>query len=222
MTNSDCPNYAKTIQPLITQTQAAYNVYRSFTGTDEYGSFFAYAFRSQPSDTPLYMWYVLVDHALRKRIENSILKARIEESSSIVIEEYTHSLDKPTRRLEDIILTECFPNSVNGVLTQTKHPLDYRTAFLKLRELPRAHSYKKVQGLRGIYEYDGAYGVRIIYNNIREYLGSVPTPLDGYRLYDKRLKELKEQYPDDLNIQKRLFNYQSPKWDELVKREGNL
>ncbi|MDD9911424.1 MAG: hypothetical protein OXQ96_00055, partial [Alphaproteobacteria bacterium] len=102
-------------------------------------------------------------------------------------------------------------------------PLDFRKCALRVQHPVKASMFKlQVRGVRGT----ASAGFRVkLYNPLKrssELVGTAPSRFEAYQLYDQALERLKQSHKSNPIIQDMPFNHQSPKWDELVKREGNL
>ncbi len=84
------------------------------------------------------------------------------------------------------------------------HPLDFR------REVLSAAQLRSIR--RGLTWQYGAWQVQIGVNNKNIYVGRTPSSAEGYRMYNRYLRKLKDEFPHDENIQSIPYNEVTPQF----------
>jgi len=88
------------------------------------------------------------------------------------------------------------------------HPLDFRRT--RLSPNPRS-TFDHDKLLRGIVAHLGGWQVQISRGDgISQYIGRTSTKAEGYRMYNRHLRDLKEKHPQDRRIQNMPYNQIDP------------
>jgi hypothetical protein len=193
----------KVITPLFTATQAAKKDF--VRGEDVQGPFVACQLNNQ-SFADLWGWYVLVspeDLSLMTRytwcgrISGSLHKAiAVRRRENIDGQEYDFWLNQE-------IWTRQTGREIERVW-RLGHPLDFRRSNLSSAPLR-----KECRGVSFRHDLK-SWQVQITVNGENKYLGLAAYADEGYRMYNRYLRQCKSDCPDDLNIQTQPYNNVSP------------
>lgn len=173
-----------------------------YKGQDDFGAYIAYRLNNQKR-SPFFCWYILIspeDEALL----NHGWSAHVTKSGIDV--RWRPVVDKTQQNFS---LSRTIWQRMYGKLPKGKHvyhqghQLDFRRRQLSLSK----HSTR----CRGVSKRaHSGWQVQIGVHGITYYVCMAPTLEEGYRLYNRHLRTLRETHPDDLKIQSMPYNEVDP------------
>ncbi len=203
----------KVLLPLITKRQA---LGRPFLhGEDEQGEYVACRIGARNPST-LYGWYVFVspeDLPLMKEDSWCGHIAKNGESNNVIVRR-SETVDGKQYRpaLNRDIWTRTYDEDPPEHVYRIGHPLDFRRMNLTKNKPPRAEPTGKMY-LRGLtWRERGFWFVQLGLRGESHYVGVTKSPDEGYRMFNRYLRDLKEKNPDDAKIQALLYNEIEPQF----------
>ena len=207
MSSLQLAHSGKVILPIFTSQQA---LSRTFVhGKDEQGPYVACRLGNR-NPSRFYGWYVLVfpeDLSLMKEFNwcgttsdsiNGIARGvEIRRRTSVNGEPCSIMLGRE-------IWSRIYAGEVPLYVYRLGHPLDFRR--VNLSRFPLGNE------VRGITRDKNGWQVQITIGNETRYVGRTPYPDEGYRMFNRYLKGLKEQRSDDARIQAMPYNKVEPQF----------
>lgn len=187
------------VAPLFTKRQG---IGRPFVlGTDEQGPYVACLLGNR-NPSHLYGWYILVspeDLPLLKKHNWCGNLTGAEGNRSIVV----RRRETVDGRQFSILLSHEIWQDIAGIeplrVCRLGHPLDYRRQNLS--------EFSVRSGCRGITQVSpNSWMVQMFIRDANVYVGYASSPDEGYRMYNRHLRELKESNPEDKRIQSIRYN----------------
>lgn len=89
-------------------------------------------------------------------------------------------------------------------ISRAWHPLDFRRQSLSSSPL--------IKGCRGLTWHQEAWQVQITLNKKTVYIGHAASSAEGYRMYNRYLRKLKEEFPNDHIIRSKAYNDVTPQF----------
>ena len=197
----------KVFFPVFTSQQALSRMF--VHGKDEQGLYVACRL-SNRNPSRFYGWYVLVspeDLPLMKEFNwCGTISASIDgRARGIEIRRRRSVNGKPSSiMLGREIWSRTYAGEVPILVYRLGHPLDFRRVNLSQFPLEK--------GLRGITKHKDAWQVQITIGNESHYIGRAAYPDEGYRMFNRYLKGLKEQRSGDARIQAIPYNEVEPQF----------
>jgi len=190
------------IKTLITPEQA--NWQDSVHGEDEYGEYVACRLGNR-NGAAMYNWYVFIspkalslmqDYNWCGNVNNHCISIRRREN--IDGKQCSFFLNKEVWHL--------FNGETPLNIYHWGHPLDFR--------IQKLSTCRKHDGCRGIvwHKNGKCWQVQITIQGTARYIGIAPYPEEGYRMYNRALRDIKKQHPYNQHIQKMLYNTVIPRF----------
>lgn len=197
----------KVILPVFTSQQA---LSRTFVhGTDEQGLYVACRLGNR-NPSRFYGWYVLVspeDLPLMKKfnwcgtisdsVEGRMRGIEVRRRTSVNGEQSSIMLGRE-------IWARTYAGEAPFMVYRLEHPLDFRRINLSRSPLGK--------GVRGITKHRDTWQVQMTIGHETHYIGRTAYPDEGYRMFNRYLKGLKEQCPNDVRIQAIPYNEVEPQF----------
>jgi len=207
MSSLQLAHSGKVILPVFTSQQA---LSRTFVcGQDEQGPYVACRLANR-NPSKFYGWYVLVspeDLPLMKEfnwcgttsdcVNGEMRGIEVRRRTSMNGEQCSIMLGRE-------IWVRTYAGEVPIFVYRLGHPLDFRR--MNLSQFPLR------EGVRGITKHKDAWQVQITIENESHYIGRTSYPDEGYRMFNRYLKGLKEQRPNDARIQAIPYNEVEPQF----------
>lgn len=206
MGSSEMLSGRKLILPIFTSQQM---LGRPFVrGKDEHGEYISCRLRNR-NTSKFYGWYVLVSPedfplmqdfnwcaAQSNSVHGSTTRG-IEVRRREVISGKNYSI-----MLSREIWQRIYPGDVPPYIYRLGHPLDFRR--IKLSQFPSAVS------ARGVVRCGNGWQVQIVIKGEATYIGRAVCVDEGYRMFNRHLKKVKEENPTDARIQAMPYNKVEP------------
>jgi len=207
VSNLQLTQSGRVILPVFTNQQA---LSRTFVyGKDKQGLYVACRLGNR-NPSKFYGWYVLVspeDLALMKEFNwcGTISDSTDGRARGIEIRRRTSVGGiRCSIMLGREIWSRTYAGEVPILVYRLGHPLDFRRVNLSQFPLEK--------GLRGITKHKDAWQVQITIGNESHYIGRAAYPDEGYRMFNRYLKGLKEQRSGDARIQAIPYNEVEPQF----------
>ena len=166
-------------------------------GKDGWGRYIAYRLDNKKR-SPFFGWYILVSSEDLNLMKRHNWCANCNNRGIEIRRKISVNGIQICFSLTQDIWREMTGETAKKVYRCAPHVLDFRRCHLTtLRHKQR----------RGVTQNGSRWQVQIaVPNHPNLYLGRVATADEGYQLYNRRLVELKKQYPDDADIQHMPYN----------------
>ena len=194
------------ITPLITSQQA---LGRPFVlGEDEHGPYLACRLGNR-NPSKMYGWYIFVSPEDRDLVKDIIWGGYL-TNKTITVRRYEFCNGKRYCIFLNRVVWENLHGSIpkNQCVYHTGHPLDFRRQFLSL-----SHPLTHKEGCRGV-TWNNTFSCWTVRIYVRgkgsQHLGTPPTAEEGYRLYNRYLRQLKADNPKDAYIKAMPYNEVTP------------
>ncbi|MDB5264608.1 MAG: hypothetical protein JWN64_179 [Parcubacteria group bacterium] len=193
----------KPLTPLFTHAQA---IGRDFVkGSDEKGPFVACRLRNR-NPSALYGWYVLVSPEDLEVMKEYIWCGNIcgkSRQQSIQIRRRRSVAGEVSCMTLNHIIWERMGRSLDGPVCRVDHLLDFRRSNLAFI------TYSSRRGVLWV-RTSSRWEVRIVLQGKNRYVGIAPNQEEGYRMYNRYLRNLKADFPEDSAIQAMPYNDVEP------------
>jgi hypothetical protein len=194
------------LKPIFTRHQL---MGRPFVaGNDEHGPYVACHLGTQ-NPSYLYGWYALVSPedlpVMKDHTWGGFLTSRKGKFLGVNVRR-GERIDgvKTVFYLGQVIWTRAYHEDPPEMIYRIWHPLDFRRPALS-----RYPNDPKRRGI-GWQKKGHGWNVSIAINSQREYIGFTKSPDEGYRMFNRYLRDLKAAKPDDKRIQAMLYNEIDP------------
>lgn len=201
MSNSQVFLNGEILNPIFAKSQA---LGRSFVqGKDDYGPYIACRLNNR-NPSALYGWYIFVSPEELQLMKDHNWCGNIVEETGIQVRRRETVDGVPNSvPLTQEIWRRAYGEEPLDRIHKRRHPLDYRRNNLTL--------WVFRDNCRGITELKGGgYQVQITLDNESVYIGKVTDEDEGYRMYNRYLRELKNNRPLDTKIQVTPYNKVEP------------
>lgn len=189
--------------PLLTPLQTQDRPF--VEGEDEQGSYVACRL-SNAWRSPLYDWYVFVSPEDVPLMEEYTWCGNIYGPNHAGIEvRRRERVDGKTYSIQlSRVIWERMGESEVRSINRVWHLLDFRRQGLSSSSLRRS--------CRGITWRNGTWQVQITINKKSTYIGQASNSNEGYRMYNRYLRKLKEEFPHDHMIRSKAYNDVTPQF----------
>lgn len=200
------------LKPLLTHHQAQDQLF--VHGKDEKGPYVACQLHNH-WQSPFYRWYVFVspeDLLLMQtyRWYGNICGKNEQQGIEIrrreIIDSKQYSVQLRREIWERMGMSEVQRLQLLG------HPLDFRRENISISVLRTGRRKPLSRNCRGITWCRNRWQVQIQLKGHSLYLGRVKDPIDGYRMYNRYLRALKSEYPEDQALQSAPYNDIDPQF----------
>lgn len=193
------------IKPLLTHHQAQNQLF--VHGEDEKGPYVACQLHNR-WDSPFYRWYVFVSPEDLDLMRNyrwiGNISGRTDNKSIEIRRRETIDSKLYSIQLRREIWERMGKEPIRAILL-LGHPLDFRRANLS-PICTKAYTSGLEKVCRGVTWSKNGWQIQIQVKGKTLYLGRVKNPEDGYRIYNRYLRALKSEYPEDGFIRAAVYN----------------
>lgn len=199
------------IKPLLTHHQAQNQLF--VHGEDKKGPYVACQLHNR-WDSPFYRWYVFVSPEDLDLMQNyrwiGNISGRTDNKSIEIRRRETIDSKLYSIQLRREIWERMGKEPIRAILL-LGHPLDFRRTNLS-PICSRAYDSGRAKVCRGVTWTKNGWQVQIQVRGRPLYLGRANNPEDGYRIYNRYLRALKSEYPEDRFIQTAVYNDIDPQF----------